>query len=166
MKKIAAYIYISEKGIEILSDYLDILGYKLVKNVILEDENKKNVESGEESKMEMLAEMPTVGGTVAPERGGIYKIDGDLDNKSFLIVVENFGLIEEMYNSFQSNDLRSLQMQGEKVFPEILRSLRIDLSLINKINSVATHDSGVFTSKCVTFALQQLEFENRDARLS
>ena len=150
-------ICLSEKGIEILSDYLDILGYKLVKNVI--------VESKEESKMEILSEILTVGG-YASERGSSYKIEGNLDNKSFSIVVENFGLIEEMYNSFQSMDLRSLQMQGHKVFPEILRSLRIDLSLINEINSVGTHDSGIFTSKCITFALQQLEFENTEARLS
>ena len=95
-----------------------------------------------------------------------YRICGEFNEKSMEFVTNNFSLIQQAYESHQRKDLRSLQMQGQKVFPDILGSLRIELSSLNEINTIGNHDTGIFTSKFITFALQQLEFENRESRLS
>lgn len=94
-------------------------------------------------------------------------IDGILDKQALKCVEAHFYLIDEACKSYQEQDLRSLQLQGQKIYPEILRILGIDMSEIDKNkNGVGFHETGIFSSKFITFALHELELENRDSRLS
>ena len=138
--------------------YLELFGFKV-------EANEGNIDSEPHLESdEKIDELPysAFGDSIACK----YKIQGSLDLKAIQFVNDNFDFIEKAYESHQSKDLHALQMLGQKVFPEILKLLGIDLSLVNDINPIGAHDTGIFTSKFITFKLQQLEFENRESRLS
>ena len=140
--------------------YFELFGLK-VETLEDEDVADDNIDAKMEEKASELT-ASTILGNLSPK----YTISGNVHPDKRQFVNDNFGLIEQGYESHQRKDLRSLQMQGQKVFPDILRSLRIESSSLNEQKQIGIHDTGIFTSKFITFALQQLEFENRESRLS
>ena len=145
------------KAVEILTLYFELFGFTIE---VSSDISDAEIEQLDEKSMELTTR------AISDSLGTVYSIHGKLDRKKKKFINDKFHLIERAYESHQKKDLKSLQMQGQKVFPDILRSLRIDLACLNEVNPIGTHDTGIFTSKFITFALQQLEFENRESRLS
>lgn len=103
---------------------------------------------------------------VTKTAGGVT-VSGQIDLQGLELTKNQLHLIDKAFKSYDQQDLKSLQLQGQKVYPEILRILGIDMNEIDKNkNGIAFHETGIFSSKFITFALHQLELENRDSRLS
>ena len=164
-------------GVDILKSYLQLFGFSI--EMISIDDNdsshSKNISISKGSNAEII-DMGDIDGDHEYDVENVedlpkYKVSGELDKLGFEIVNDNFDLIKKAYDAHQKNDLRSLQMQGERVFPQILKSLEIRLEEVSQMTSddddlLGIHDTGFFTSKFITFTLQQVEFESRESRLS
>ena len=150
----------------VVSEYLNLFNLKLTPNLTSTEDKKVNDAVTTGAHTLTTSDNKTDDATGSIMRNNNYGIDGKLNETGVSIVNKHFKLIEKAYKAFLINDLQYLQSQGENIFWAILQYLEIDLSFINETNKFACHESGIFTSKFITFALHQLEFENRDSRLS